>query len=784
MLAKLQLWTRANPLMALALVAVCGILVAEMGWLPAQAGWFLVLTAVLLCAAFISGRSWLLIPGVALVFAFIHTVRTDETFRHPLRLALQQQGRPVPAVIRGSLLPEFDNTTDGRTHALCTTQQIEIPAAGVVMAQEATLLVRLPKGVRFPGSGVFELHGSIYLPRTASNPGTFDAQEYSLRMGRVARLDIDHMQRLRDNDEAWWCAFLEAAEDCRQWISRQLTQDLEEDPQTVAVLRAMALGVSAEADDEIEDAFRNSGTLHVFAVSGLHVALLGAIVLALLRQLGTPRSFSLWTVVFVVFAYAFVTGWRPSAARAAFMVAIYLSAVLMDRESSLQNSLGAAALLLLATDSHQLFMPGFQLSFGVLWLSTIGSAPLLKRLLPFTRLDPFLPPQLASWSQRAWSKGRLWLATSLSVSFAAWIGSLPFILGHFQSITPVAVIANCVLVPLSSLCLGATCLSLCAAALHLTGAQIMFNNVNWALAKAMIASAVWFAGLPGANFHFQPSASLSQAPAVWHMLELPYGGAANHLRIGRTHWLFDTGDDDSFRRVLRPYLHASGVNALTGVFLSHNDADHIGALPQILTTFASPQLFCSSQEPGRHDSSRSTLRHLLDQPHPPSLRKLHVDERVILSDAQGLKAEAQMLYPTLQVQNDRADDRAMVLMVHLGPWRVLWLSDTGWHTEKNLCSSAADLHCDVLIRSQHEVDLSTSAEFLLKTRPQLILCGSDARTVETTLPASLVQQAQKQNILLLDTWSSGSLDLQFHPDELRIVTSRNDKHWVLKPRQP
>ncbi|MDB6003407.1 MAG: hypothetical protein JWR15_394, partial [Prosthecobacter sp.] len=552
MLAKFQLWTRASPLMALALVAVGGILAAEWGWLHAQAVWLLSVTTLLLGAALLSGRSWLLIPGVALVFAFIHSTRTDETFSHPLRLALQQEDKPLPATIRGSLLPDFDSTADGRTHAFCTTQKIEFATAaeGVVIEQAATLQVRLPKGVSFPGAGVFELHGSLSLPRTASNPGTFDAQEYSLRMGRVARFDIDHMQHLGDSGEELWCSFLEEAERCRQWFSSQLAQDLEADPETAAVIRAMALGVSAEADDEIEDAFRNSGTLHVFAVSGLHVALLGFIVLAVLREIGVRRSLSLWVVLFVVFAYAFITGWRPSAARAAFMVAIFMSAVLVDRQSSLQNSLGAAALLLLATDTHQLFMPGFQLSFGVLWLSTIGSLPLLKTLRPYTQLDPFLPPQLANWRQRLWSRCRLWFASTVSVSLAAWIGSLPFIHGHFQSVTPVAVIANCVLVPLSSMCLGATCLSLCAAAMHFTGAQVIFNNVTWALAKAMIISAAWFANLPGANFHFQPSASYTSAPAVWQVLELPHGGAANHLRIGKQHWLLDTGDDFSFRRVL------------------------------------------------------------------------------------------------------------------------------------------------------------------------------------------------------------------------------------------
>ncbi len=779
--ARLQHWTRANPLLVLTLAAVGGILVAE-HWQTSSHGWA-GLAGVLLMTALLRGSSGWLMAGVALTFGCIHQTRTHETFRHPLRLALQQANQPLTATVRGSLLPDFDTTVDGRAHALCTTQEIEIPSVGRVIEPTATLLVRLPQGMRFPGAGVFEIQGRIYLPRASSNPGAFDAQAYALRLGRVARFDATRLQRCGDSGEAWWAAFLTAAEHCRQWISAKLTLDLEDEPQTAAVIRAMALGVSAEADDTIEDAFRNSGTLHVFAVSGLQVGLLGVITLALLRPTGMRRGLSLWVMIALVFAYAFITGWRPSAARAAFMVAIFMGGSLVNRESSLQNSLGAAALLLLAADTHQLFMPGFQLSFGVLWFSAIGSAPLLERLLPFTRLDPFLPPPLASWHQRVWSQFRLWLARTLSFSTAAWLGSLPFILGHFQSVTPVAVIANCVLVPLSFLCLGATCLSLCTAALHLTGVQMIFNNANWALAKAMIASAAWFAGLPGANFHFQPNAPPTHAAAVWRMLELPHGGAAHHLRLGDSHWLFDIGDATSFRRVLRPYLHSSGVDSITGVFLSHNDADHIGALDQVVATFAPPRLFCSTQEPGRQNSSLTTLRRWLDQPGSPPLRKLHVDERVTLSQQNAFHVEAEVLYPTLQVQDERGDDRAMVLLLRIGRWRVLWCSDAGWNAEKALCARAADLHCDVLIRSQHERDHGMTHEFLRKTRPRALLCGSDARDAEAALPASLIQQAQQMNIPLLDTWSDGALELRFESDALQIITSRNSRRLVLPPRE-
>jgi len=767
--------------MALALMAAGGILATEAApFIVPEAG-YVVLAVSALALALLSGRSWLLLPGAALVFSFIHSTRTAETFGHPLRRVLQKADKPLPATIRGGLLPDFDTTGDGRAHALCTTVKVEIPEAGLVSGQEAVLLVRLPAGARFPGAGVFELRGEIYLPRASSNPGAFDAQEYALRSGRVARFEAETLRRVADNRETLWCAFLEAAEHCRRWIGAKLTQDLEDDPETAAVIRAMALGVSAEADDGIEDAFRNSGTLHVFAVSGLHVALLGLIALTLLRQLGLRRGLSLWLMIGIVFGYAFITGWRPSAARAALMVGVFVGAPALDRESSLQNSLGAAALLLLAADTHQLFMPGFQLSFVVLWLSVIGSVPLLERLMPFTRLDPFLPLQLASFRQRASSRLRHWFAANVSVSTAAWIGSLPFILGHFQSVTPVAVVANCVLVPLSFLCLGATCLSLCASVLHLTGVQIILNNANWALAKAMIASAAWFAGLPGANFHFQPHAPRNAAPAVWRVLELPHGAAANHLRVADRHWLLDTGDETGFRRVLRPYLRFNGVNSISGVFLSHNDAAHVGAVGKIADAFGRPRIFTSTQEPGGSDSSLSTLRRLMDS-RPAMLHKLRVDERVVLSDDPAFKITAQLLHPSQEIQSARGDDRAMVLMLHLDAWRVLWMSDAGWLAEKTLAGSSADLRCDVLIRSQHEHDLAPAAEFLLRASPRVIICGSDARQPEVKLPGSLVRHAEAHHIPLLDTWSVGSIELRFQNHELRVVPAHDESPVVLVPR--
>ena len=127
--------------------------------------------------------------------------------------------------------------------------------------------------------------------------------------------------------------------------------------------------------------------------------------------------------------------------------------------------------------------------------------------------------------------------------------------------------------------------------------------------------------------------------------------------------------------------------------------------------------------------------------------------------------------------------RESVLMLRLGPWRVLWCSDAGWNAEKFLCAKRHRLRCDVLIRSQHEQDVTMTNEFLLKAGPRAILCGSDARDAKVMLPESLIEYAKQRNIPLLDTWSDGSIELQFNRDDLHILPARNGRRVVLQPRE-
>ena len=94
-----------------------------------------------------------------------------------------------------------------------------------------------------------------------------------------------------------------------------------------------------------------------------------------------------------MFVYAYITGWVPSAARAALMSSLMLMAPVFCRDSRTLNSLGAAALLLLATGTLQMFQAGFQLSFVVLGAIAIGARPMAKPFQEWMKLDPFLLEQ-------------------------------------------------------------------------------------------------------------------------------------------------------------------------------------------------------------------------------------------------------------------------------------------------------------------------------------------------------------------------------------------------------
>jgi ComEC/Rec2-related protein len=386
-----------RPLLTLGWLTVLTVLITDNGYLHPGLGTWLMAAAALGLGVW-KRRWWAFIPFVILLFICMHGRRLQQTYEHPLRKhLLSQPERPVEVHLTGRLYPWAEGAELDAARAICAVSALRWGEAGEYEPMEVQVQVFLPNDFHLELAGSYQITGFISLPKKPMNPGQYDAVDYGLRSGWVARVQA---QTITLKAAEWSATFhlLNWAEKSRRWIISTLSRGIEDRPEDNAVLLAMALGASDAAGDDIEDAFRDSGTLHIFAVSGLHVVMLAFVLSMGLRWLGLGKSRSTFLLIFIVFAYAYITGWCPSAARAAFMIAIVMAALHRNRRADLQNSLGFAVIVLLLWDTHQLFQPGFQLSFLVLWSIAVFAAPMLARLKPWTELDPFFPPTLASWS--------------------------------------------------------------------------------------------------------------------------------------------------------------------------------------------------------------------------------------------------------------------------------------------------------------------------------------------------------------------------------------------------
>ncbi len=170
--------------------------------------------------------------------------------------------------------------------------------------------------------------------------------------------------------------------------------------------------------------FRNIGTMHIFAVSGLHIGIAFLILYQCHKTFLKQKKFYLPLTLIMLFCYVSLTGFPPSACRAYVMVLFWQISIFLCRKSNPLSILGWTALILLLIDHNLLFAVGFQLSFtvvlAILWI---------------------LPKQDKSKSFFTVFK------ISFLISYASFFSSIILIADNFKFINPLSIIVNSILMP-------------------------------------------------------------------------------------------------------------------------------------------------------------------------------------------------------------------------------------------------------------------------------------------------------------------------------------------------
>jgi competence protein ComEC len=271
-------------------------------------------------------------------------------------------------------------------------------------------------------------------------------------------------------------------------------------PELTGVIRAMLLGQKhalAEGQDEL---FRQSGTMHLFAISGLHIGVIAIGVHALLTLLRLPRGVKYLTSLALLWLYVDVTGTMPSAVRAFIMVAAFQTAFLCRMPGNPLAALAGAAAVVLLFAPLQWFSASFQMSYGIVAALLLLGLPLAETWLQ--KWQPFATLPQITWRwyhRRIDDAGRAVLGTVAIGIASITVSTLTGIL-FFQLFTPVALLANLLLIPAASfVILGGVASLLCGLAGFTPGSELC-NHATGMVLWIMDWMVRWLAELPGGHW--------------------------------------------------------------------------------------------------------------------------------------------------------------------------------------------------------------------------------------------------------------------------------------------
>jgi competence protein ComEC len=807
-----------RPLIPVALFLVLGILLGPLP-VPLSALFATSFILVLLFAVWPRARLVLLCALIVLAGWTNHARRIAILSPYDLRVIFGEHD--ALATIHGKLVatPSHRLHLDLKynTNYWTTTAEIEVsrvsldnenwqPAFGRI---ETITYDNLPDSF-FAGQTV-ELNGDLKPASGTVAEGLFDYRSYLRQKGIYYEMQLNYA-------EAWRLIASPASPPLADrfclWARHALELGLPVKDESLQLEWALTLGWKAALTDEISEPFIRAATYHIFAVDGLRIAIISAILMGLFRAAGVPRAWCGLAVAPLIFFYAAMTGWPASAVRAIVMIMVIFVGWALKRPSDLINSLFAAAIVILLWEPRQLYQAGFQLSFFVV-LCIILILPFFKYVGKWLlRPDPLLPESLRPRWQRVLHPPARYLIDLLLTSTAAWLGSIPLVALYFHLITPLSGPANVIAVPLCGLVLICNLSSLLLVA-WLPGVAVLFNHAGWFIMEGIRASSQWSSRWPGAYFYL-PMPSLFTIGVYYFILlaaltgwlfqgrrrkwkigavivlcviwsahwpwerpatrltVLPVdGGHAVYLRgPGQGNgWLVDCGGESSVDKLLKPYLRAQGVNRLPNFLLTHGESFYSGGAQLACDLFRPRNIYVSSV-------------HFLSSDYNTFLRGVHTNSalRPPVRDGDQL-GPFTAFTPEATARVVKADDRPMLLRAEINGIRVLLLSDLG-HPGQNalLNGDTNNLRADIVVAGVPDDGEPLGDAFLDFVQPRVIVIADSDFPAKKKASPDLKDRLAQRNVPVFYTSEMRSVTITIRPGSWQVEAMDGTRAFGTSPK--
>lgn len=616
----------------------------------------------------------------------------------------------------------------------------------------------------------------------ATNPGEFDAADYYQIMGQQGRLTDCRILA----QSGAYSAFRDTMYRAREYLS--LIADACFNEEDASVMKAMLLGEKGTLDAGLKELYQNNGIVHILAISGLHLSVIGMGCYNLLKKMRLPQSVNIILTIGIMYCYGTMTGMGVSMFRAYIMFGMHLFAKLIGRTYDLLTAVTVAAIAVLIRQPMYIQHSGFLFSFGAVCGIGIFLPAVERNLFGNSRLE------------------KMFLTgTAISMS------TLPVYLCFYYEFPPYSVLLNLIVIPCMTLVLAGGIVTLIGAACFLPAGIAAAYPVHLLLA--------FYEKCCNICLHLPDNKWVTGCPKMWQVavflgillglvawnhrlskfcfwqgvlcalfiltIRLPQGLQITMVDVGQgdciyltedsgMHMLIDGGSSDKSDvadHQMMPYLKYEGVSYLDAVVVTHPDSDHISGICAML------------EEADTSGISIGTL-YLPDVGETGRNEEYHEMERLALeagvtvrylSAGDSLRCGRVMLtclHPEKGWNSTEPNDYSIVLYLTYGKFSALFTGDLEGEGEKmvqeRLTGIVPSEGITLLKVAHHGSKNSSNAAFLKTVNPQIALISSGRNNRYGHPHEELLERLEDCSCLIYRTQESGAVTVRVKNGRVRV----------------
>ncbi|MFJ7732659.1 DNA internalization-related competence protein ComEC/Rec2 [Lysinibacillus sp. NPDC097231] len=635
------------------------------------------------------------------------------------------------------------------------------------------------------------VQGELVAPLPPAHAYAFSMEKYLRSKGASGIFEIS----------SW--TFVEEQKSIRSFLGKQryfMKKHIETTfPQPlVAEAQALLIGLQDNVENELQRAYQKLGITHLFAISGLHVALVSWLFFEGLLRIGVRKEMATLVLLIILPIYGVLAGGAPSVWRAVSVVELIMLMRYAKWHISIDDALAISFIGFVLLEPGIVYQVGFQLSY-LATVSLVYSGVIVR--------------QSTSWLMR-----------SFFITFVCQLLVYPLLLHHFYEISISSFLANIIFVPLFSLViLPFNIVLLVVTFISLPIAKVLFSVyeplrvwlTKFILYLQELPFQLWSPGKPTiwlicvamigvlAGFYFletkqydkftvvllAPALCIHLSPMLFNetkitflnvgqgdctIIELPFRRAVyvvdsgGLLRFEQELWKTSDSPYEVGRQVVVPFLKGKGIRSIDIFIVTHADADHVEGAEEVLQEINVHEIHVT---PGSMDEP--VMRDLMME---AKKQKVPVKEKMQGTSWHIGKTSFYYLWPH-DTQYEGNDD-SIVLYLQQGTFRALFTGDLEEYGERQLIklydTQLANL---MLLKAGHHGSKTSSIEpFVELLRPELTIFSAGLNNRYRHPHNEVVERFTSRNLSTLTTGIDGSIEVRIRGNSWLVQKEKDLVH--------